>query len=109
VLKPEQHHLKELIDDLRADIRALTHALNEHAQIVKHTECSRNTSQQQAEESRIRAIVLEQIQSERNHAETNSKQHNWSSFEKWYFTIIKGGAKIDHEAPFSGHFVAVEK
>ncbi|MGA2713684.1 MAG: hypothetical protein ABSG41_11320 [Bryobacteraceae bacterium] len=87
MLTPEERHLKELIDGLRADIRALTHALDKHTQAFEGTESSRHASYQQTEEARIRAVVLEQIQAEREAAKTKSEKKEWSSFEKWYFAV----------------------
>jgi hypothetical protein len=87
MLTPEERHLKELIEGLRTDIRGLAHALDVHMQALKGSESSREASRQQTEEARIRAIVLEQVQAEREAAEAKSKKKKWSSFEKWYFAV----------------------
>jgi len=87
MLTPEERRQRELVDGLRTDIRALAHSLDVYAQALKATETSRDASYQQAEEARIRAVVLEQIQTERNATEAKSKKKEWSSFEKGYLTV----------------------
>jgi hypothetical protein len=87
MLTPEERRQRELVDGLRTDIRALAHSLDVYAQALKATETSRDASYQQAEDARVRAVVLEQIQAERNATEAKGKKKEWSSFEKGYLAV----------------------
>lgn len=87
MLTPEERRLKELIDGLRKDLHALTDALNKHTETFERSESSRNASDQQAEDARIRAIILSEVNRNRDHPETQQRKKEWSSFEKWYFTL----------------------